>query len=414
MRIGKALLILLLVLFSTAAQGKSLDFLLSKLESDLAAGKSTAVIEGDVRKILEAKQQLPISYVPEVNYLLNREVEKIPPTRISSLKRAVYFFGPFFRAVCAVLFLIVFYSFIFYFQQIEGSERRKLFFTLFFVLVPVVSLFVDSFSLFLLSVSASLLINLGLEKKRTAMVTLLGLLFMLLCHTFERNVFSYIEDPRTLYRVKVERDGYLPEYLIDLVLKDRLAREVEKASNLLAVGNFKGVEILKKLESSISNPELESIVFNNLGYYYFMTGKYRTAEKYFSASLKIKPFPFTKYNLYLTCSALLKFDKASRLKAELESDDFLFMKAVPVIIHVPVSHYSFYIPLKELLAVSLGTGIGILILRLLPIRPGSYELQMLKIPGITSYINGKPAVFVMVFIVSLVSNYVIGRMACSI
>ncbi|TCK04528.1 tetratricopeptide repeat protein [Phorcysia thermohydrogeniphila] len=414
MRIGKVLLVLFFVLFSVTAKGEPLNSLLLKLESDIRAKKNTAVIEKDVKKILDAKEHLPVNYVPELNYLLGREVEKVPPTSLSRIKEGLYYFSQLSRAIYAVLFLVVFYTFLFYFQQVEGSGRKKLLLTFTSLVVPVVSLFVGGVSLFLFSASVAVLLNFRVEKKKTAVATFLCILFIFLYHAFEKNAISYLKSPKTLYSLKVERDGYVPEYLIDLALEGELAKKVEKASNLLAVGDFKAADTLKKLKDTVSDSKLKAVILNNLGYYYFMKGKYKLAENYFSASLRLDPSPFTKYNLYLAYSALLEVNKAAELKNELEKDEFFFMKAVPLVIHVPVPSYGFYFPLKELFIALLGAALGALIIQFLPVRLGSYEPQLLRIPGITSYINGSLTFFVAVFVLVLVANYILGRTVCSI
>jgi tetratricopeptide (TPR) repeat protein len=253
-----------------------------------------------------------------------------------------------------------------------------------------------------------------MEKKKTAIVTLLCVLFIFFYHVFEKNAFSYLKSPKTLYSLKVERDGYVPEYLIDLVLRDGLAKKIEKASNLLAVGDFRAVNTLKRLKDTVSDLKLKAIILNNLGYYYFMRGKYKLAENYFSDSLQLNPCPIAKYNLYLAYSALLEVNKAARLKDELEKEEFFFMKAVPLVIHVPVSSYGFYLPIKELFFMFLGAVFGTLIARLFPVRLGSYEPQVLEIPGVTSYINGSLTFFLTVFILVFLTNFILGRMVCSI
>ena len=55
MRIGRVLLVFFLVLFSVTAKGEALNSLVLKLESDIQVKKNSAVIEKDVKKILNAK-----------------------------------------------------------------------------------------------------------------------------------------------------------------------------------------------------------------------------------------------------------------------------------------------------------------------------------------------------------------------
>jgi tetratricopeptide (TPR) repeat protein len=414
MRIGKVLLALFLVLFSVTARGESLSSLVQKLESDIRDKKSSAVIKKDVEKILKAKEHLPVNYVPELNYLLEKKVEKLPPTKLSKFKKILYYSNLLSKAVYSVLFFLVFYTILFYFQQIEGSGRKKLLLTLSFLIILTVSLFVGGVFLFLFSASVSVLLNLKMEKKNTAIVSSLCILLIFFYHTFEKNVILYLKSPKTLYTLKVERDGYVPEYLIEQAVDGSLAKRIEKASNLLALGDFRAVSTLKKLKGSVTDPELRAIILNNLGYYYFMKGKYEIAENHFLNSINSHPSPFAKYNLYLAYSALLKVNKAAKLKEELEKDDFFFMKAIPLVIHVPVSFSDFYLPLKEFVVILLGLSLGFLITYLLPIRLGSYEPQLLKIPGVTSYINGNFSFFVAIFILVLLTNYLLGRAVCSI
>ncbi|RUM45395.1 MAG: hypothetical protein DSY35_00820 [Desulfurobacterium sp.] len=414
MRIGKIFLALFVVLFSVTARGESLSSLVQKLESDIRAKKSTAVIEEDVKKVLSAKEHLPVNYVPELNYLLKKEVEKVPSTSLSGVKKSLYYLGLLSKTVYSVLFLLVFYTFLFYFQQVEGSGRKRLLLTLGALSLPVISLFSGNLSLFIFSASLSVLLNVKMEKKRTAIFSSLFILFLFLYHAFEENALSYLKNPKTLYSLKVERDGYVPEYLIEEAVDGSLARKIEKASNLLALGDFKAVEALKKLEGTVTDPKLRAIVLNNLGYYYFMKAKYKRAEKYFLNSIKLDPSPFAKYNLYLAYSALLKVNEATKLKNELEKDDFFFLKATPLVVHVPVSSFSYYFPLKELLALLVGLAVGFGVIHFLHLRLGSYEPQLLRIPGIIGYINGNFVFFIAVFLLVLLSNYLLGRAVCSI
>ena len=172
MRMLRLFLTVCLLLFSGTVVAESLDSLMLKLESDIAGNRQEEV-KRDIEKILELKKQLPVNHIPELNYLLNREVDRIPPTRIHRLKESLYYLTPVYRGVYMVTFLLVFYTFIYYFQQIRGGQRRRDVLTFLSVVVPVLSLFTGSVSLFLLSASASVLPGAVLRKAGIAFVTAL-------------------------------------------------------------------------------------------------------------------------------------------------------------------------------------------------------------------------------------------------
>jgi len=418
MKILKALFPLFLVLFvNVGSFGEenvpSVKSLVYKLEADIKNHRPRSVVQRDVGKILKAKEQLPINYVPELNYLLREDVEKIPSTEITKLKTLVRAILPVESGAKILIFLLTFYSFILFFQRVDLNVWIKRFLTLFSVCALALSAFLN-FSLllfFLLGVNLFLLYR--LKKIKFLFALIVSGLLVYSATVVKEFSLELVKSPKFLYALKIERDGYAPPFLIERALGKGPKALLEEATCDLSLGSLGSVERVRKL--AFSSPKLKAVKFNDLGYVEFLKKRYRRALTYFE-----KAYFFSKdyqilYNLYLTHSALLDVEEANRIRSKLE-EKFNFSNAPPspLLVHVPVGNvveWDFHLPL--LVSVLLGGFLGFVLVK---VAPSGLKLdeKVLLIPGMKPFLGDRLYVFVVVSVTGVVLNALAGLLLCKV
>ncbi len=391
-----------------------LDSLLLKLEKDLRGRANKKEVEKQVQNILRGKEALPVNYLPELNYLLGKEIEKVPKTELSSVKKIAFFSAVFRRAFSFLLFLVSFFSLLYFFQKVEIDDSYKHMFSAISVATLTISFLFNLYPVFLAFSAFALIATVRFKKWIFLIVGSVSLVVTVLACTFEENAVNYVASPEVLYSIKLERDGYLPEYLLEEVLKEPLSRELERASNMLAVGNLKGGELLREISAKKLSREYKRLVYNNLGFYYFLKEDYQTAKRFFELADSLGSTQETKYNLYLTYSALLEFERANALMAELEKGLINEAKGVPVLLHVSPPEWRFHVSIVDVLAVIAGIVAGIVLEKRFPMHLGAEEYHLIGIPGMLSYMRNRVYVFVLTAAVVLLVNLLIGSWLCSI
>ena len=392
----------------------SIYHLLLKLEDDIKAGKPKTVISRDVDLIKEAKRNLPVSHVPELNYLVSPGVEKVPSTEVSLLKKAVYYVYPFEVAVKVFLFLLLFYTVVFYFQNIEAQPLTKRLFTLVGVVALVVA-FVANISLLIYATVGFGFVLLTVLKKRKLLTYLMAsLLFLFLSQLLWENAFVRLKSKEVLYHVKVTRDGYVPHYFVEEVFQNRKDVTLEEVTSDLALGKLDSVKRLKGVK--VTDPFRQAVIFNDLGYVEFLRGRYSEALAFFEKALKLYSSTELKYNLYLTYSSLLKLEDANRLKEELLQKGVSVEKLppVPVLIHLSVPMPGYIFPFDYFLAFVLGVLVGVLFVKFFLATFGSFEPELLLLPGMRNYINSNVKHIFLISLAVLVVNFILGSLICSV
>jgi len=416
MRRWGILLGLFLLLFNASASGAapSIKELLLKLELDLKRGAPKQEIEKKVEEIKRAKESYPVYYIPELNYLLKKEVESIPKTNISLMKKVLFYTEPLKRSVEVLVFFLLFYTLIFYFQHTGLEPEKKKFLTLAAILALASSVILNFWYGFLFFCGLGAVIALFIKKKRTALVLLLGGVFLAFTYGLTQNLSSLIQSPQLLYSVKVERDGYAPEYLIERAIPFKLHRKVELVTTDLALGELEAAAELKKIETR--DTYLKGIIYNDLGYAAFMRGNLKEALTYFKKASQLLQSPVILFNLYLTYSSLLMLEEAGKVKARLLEVGGSSLKAssIPLLIHVKAPETKSSLPLLLIASVLLGALTAPLIYRALGFYVEQINSGVLQIPGMISFLNSRPRFFVIIFTVSLVINYALGKAVCNI
>jgi len=419
MRRWGILLGLFLLLFSPPALGKessgvSLKELLLKLEQDLRNGAPKKKVEEELRQIEKAKENYPVYYLPELNYLLEREVEKVPQSPVSLIKKCLYYLQPFQRALEVLTILVLFYTFTFYFQHVELEPTKKRFITLLAILALAASVIVGIEELLFLLTGLGVFLAASLKKRRTALFIFLSGLLLTVAQGAVENGLNLVKNPKSLYNIKVERDGYAPQYLIEEAIEEPTKRKIELITTELALGELSKAEELKKIKPK--DPLLLGIIYNNLGYASYMKGDYQRALEYFKRANKIVYSPIILFNLYITYSSLLKLEEANKIRQELVKHEVNITSAspIPLLIHVKAEPPQILIPTTIMGSFLLGLAASLGLVKLLSIRTDRPNSGVLQIPGMMSYINSNFRFFFMVFIVSLAINFILGRAICSI
>lgn len=428
MRILKIFLTVLILFFSSfslaaekeqkaaSVSGKetSLYNLLLKLETDLKEKKPRSEILKDLKLIKKAKEELPISYIPELNYLVKPGIERVPVTEITLFKKLMYYVYPLETALKVFLFLILFYTFVFYFQNIEVQPLLKRILTVggatflgfaFVVNVCAFIYFVAGFGFILITV---------LKKKKLGFYLLGAVFLFFISQIVWENAALRLKSSNLLYYIKVERDGYVPHYLIDRVFSDKISATVEKATSDLALGKLDSALSIKNIKTT--DPFLKSVIYNDLGYVSFLQGKYEAARDYFKKALKLSSIPEFQYNLYLAYSSLLKLEEADRLKDELLKRGISVerLPPVPLLVHLPVELPGYVIPLKFVIAFAVGVLSGFVFARFFVATFGNFESDLLLIPGFRSFINSKVRPFVLISLGVFIVNVLLGKLICSV
>ena len=387
---------------------------LLKLENDLKTGKPKTVIISDLSLVEKAKKNLPVSYVPELNYLAGTEVEKVPTTELTLMKKLLYYLYPVETALNIFLFMLIFYTLVFYVQNVNIRPLIRKFATVTSVTFLALSFIVYYPPLVYAITAVGFILLFLLKKKRLGVYLLAALSLLFTLQTINDNLFSRLKSEKFSYLIKVKRDGYTPDYLIDKVFSEKKDTLLEKVTSHLALGDLNSISILKELE--FQNPFKRAIVLNDYGYISFLKGDYARALHFFESSLKTYPLPEVEYNLYLTYSSLLNLEKAKILKEKLLEKGIEVEKLppVPVLVHLPAPDLEYTFPFKLLLGFALGILAGTVLSHFFVANPGNFDPELLLIPGMRAFINSSVKHIVSVSVLILAINFILGKIICSV
>jgi len=414
MRILIVLLITLAVSFNSSLSSEnpsSIKEAISQFENDLRENKSSEKIKGDLDKILNLKKHFPVKHIPEVNYLLNKEIEKIPSTPLTNFSKISFFLLPLRNGALIVNFILCLLSTIYInqFLKIRGIYRLSLTLISTIILISIFILNFQPLILFISGITAGVIYKLG--KKRISLLLLLTSILVLISQN-TINFFSNLsQNPTYLYNLKIERDGYLPDYLIDKAIKEKNAIFLEKVTNNLALGDVSYIENLKELK--LNEPKLRQIHLNDLGYTEFLKGNYAEALKYFKKALSIGENKYILYNLYLTYSSLLSIKKADEIKKKLNQNlNISNLPPVPLLIHVPVE-VNFQIPSPvSLFLLLIGIPIGYFFSEKILQKKLEFNSKVASILWMKEFLRDRIKIFFLILSVSVFINLIMGILSC--
>ncbi len=412
-------LTLLLLLFSLfllkPAFSSSLDGALYKLEQDIKSGKSSAVIAEDIRCVLKVKKELPVVRVPELNYLTAKKIEEIPSTKLLFLMKILRILQPLKVYSLCVLLILAFFSVLFFFQQLKNFGYWKQIFVAVFLSLVVFSVWREEF-LILIFLFGTFGVFLASFKKKNFTYFYFGMFALFVCCvTGEDFVQSLITSPAEEFTVKVGRDWFAPDYLVERAFDGFEERvQIEKLTNRVSWGNYTVVAKLKKFLEKVGDSEEKMVLLNDLGVVSFMKGDFGKAKEFFSKALKEKHNPIVEYNLFLTRSALLDTSVDMKHLADKIGNVPSIAKGIPITVHLypeRVSFVSVFFP--YLVSLVLGIAFGAFVLRISPIDYGYFKGDILKVPGAVSFVNAELELFVVLPFFVTALNLLLGVLMCS-
>jgi membrane associated rhomboid family serine protease len=411
---GILLTLLIWLLSSSSGGATSLKELLTNLEQDLKNGAPPSQIEKDLKEIKNAKEKYPVYYLPELNYLLEKEVEPVPPTKITFIKKLLFFVEPVKRAFEVLIFFLLFYTFIFYFQHVDSEPDKRRLFTLIVVLFLSGVVILNFLPGFYFLCGLGVVLATILKKRKTATFLLVAGLFSLITTVSVKNFMDYYQSPQFLYTIKTNRDGYAPEFLIEKAISNPLYREIEKVTNDLALGELKSLTKFKEITTN--DPYAIGIIYNDIGYVNYLLGDYQKALKAFKKASSYLDSPVILFNLYITYSSLLKIEEANKIRDELLKEKIDISKAspIPLLIHVNSEEFSPHFPFELVVSFLLGIGFGFIVDRILGFYVDQVNSNVLQIPGMMSFVNSRLKFFIIIFLTALVVNYILGKAICNI
>lgn len=420
MKIAKTLLLIFAICFSffnaalSETRTPSLYNLLLKLENDLKTEKPKSVLFSDLSLIEKAKNNLPVSYIPELNYLMGSEVEKVPDTELTFMRKLIYYLYPAETALKMLLFLLLFYTFVFYFQNMDVHPFIRKVATVAGVFLLVASFIINYPPIVYATTAFGLTLLNALKRKRLSVYMLVTLTLLFVFQVVNYNAYLRLKSRNISYLIKVSRDGYAPDYLIGQVFPNKKEAILEKVTSHLSLGKLDSVLLLKNLK--FQDPFHNAVVLNDVGYANFLQGNYKKALYFFENALRTYSSPEIEYNLYLTYSSLLKFEKAKALKRELLRKGIPIEKLhpVPVLIHLSVSTPGYSIPFKPLLGLVIGILAGIIFSHFFVVTFGNFDPQLLLIPGMREFINSRIRPLILIALLTSIINIVLGRVICSV
>ncbi len=391
------------------AQEVSLKGALLKFERDLKSGAPKEVLANDLKEIRSLKRVYPVYYLPELNYLTGKEIEKVPSSYITFLRKLYFFGASLENALKVVLLSLAFYLFLFYIQGIGLSLSLKRLFSFLLVVFLLLATVVNLSPLLFLLGGLAVSFSFSVGRRYLSFFLLGALLSLSFLISLKENLSSLLTSPSYLYSLKVERDGYCPEYLISEAVSSEIPKEIEFITNSFALGDFSSVKKLKSIKPK--SPYLKAVVYNDLGYFYFYKGDFKKALNVFKEALNYYKSPVIQFNLYLTYSSLLKFNKANAIRRKLLKDNPNILKALPVplLLHVKGKSFKLFLPYLSLFSLVCGIALGFFVSSkvtfALPL-----EESFLKFPGMLSFINQRYHPFLVLFFVSLLLNLLIGKL----
>lgn len=386
--------------------------LLLKLEEDLKSKKPKSTILLDLKSIESAKDNLPVYYIPELNYLLGSEVEKVPVTQLTLLKKVAYYTYPLETALKVFLFLLLFYTLLFYFQNTNVQPLTKRFLTVGGVSFLVFAFVVNICALIYVVTGFGFVLLTNLKRKRLGIYLLVALSLLFISQVLYDNASLRLKSDNLFYYIKVSRDGYAPDYLIDEVFPNSKDSTLESVTCHLVLGKLDDIAKIERFK--FSDPLRQAVVFNDYGYVYFLQGDFKRALSFFGKAFELNPSSEIKYNLYLTYSSLLKLEEANRLKEELSQKGISVEKfpPVPVLVHLSVPLPGYIFPLKFILGFLVGILLGVVFARFYLVNFGNFEPELLLVPGMRAFINSSVKHIVLVSLIVLLINVILGRLTC--
>jgi len=325
-----------LLIFPQFASGKdlpvTLDKAVLKLENDISLGKKGKVISSDLESIRTLREDLPVRNIPELFYLLDGKGFKFDRGKINSYEKYLSILHFSVSILMPLIVLLSLYSSIFFIHSLRLREGVRNAIAFAFVLMFLVALILKGYFLFIVF-SLAAAFQLCAKKVKLASVFVILVSALVLVQSGEKSILSFLLSDENLLCLKLERDGYAPEFLIEKE-SNKLYRDFELIANRQAFGYLNLREELEKLGKATSDVRLKAAVYNNIGFEYYRMKDFDKALDYFKRSNKLFENPKVMYNIYLTYASKLDFRNAEKVLKSLKGGVPEKLKPVPILIHI--------------------------------------------------------------------------------
>ncbi len=301
---------------------------LGKIEQDLKSGVPNNKIVAEIKQIRKLKKNSPIFYIPEINYLLDKKIENIPPSSMEKLRERIFQLDILISGATLALALIGSFSLIYLADKLFSSEFKRNFSIL---LGAILILFALCFKGYPFYAIFSLLAGVSfISKKKIPFSFLMFVLIILHIAgvSLTESYFRSLSSEKNITISKLQRDNYAPYFLFSSLPPTE--REIANLSNKQALLYPIPINEWENILKKNIPPEFKAIVINNIGCYLFANNKVKEALSFFENAEKLYPAPKIKYNLFLTYTSLLQPKKAEYYAEQLKEYNHFFDKQVPL------------------------------------------------------------------------------------
>ncbi len=329
MKVKAILSVILILSFSFAARAAGIDFWLSNLERGVATSNQTLIAQS-LQKIEGLKQKTSVEHIPEINLLLEKNIESVPKSEVASTRKAFFIADSISMASLSVVILLSMAGGLFFIDSVRVLTSAKPFAALAFIAFCLLAALTKS--PYLVGIAGGLSAGGLLTIRRKRFFGILLLVFsavFAVSFSAETFLLSRTNSQRFLLIEKNKRDGYSPFFLIASLPEEQ--QKYEAMATRTAVGNYS--QDYASLIDSASDPKLKAVALNNYGVKLFSEKRYKEALTKFLNASQIVSHPKIYYNLFLTYNALLEPDKAVSLTKFFENKVDI-LKTVPIALHV--------------------------------------------------------------------------------
>ncbi|WP_457568570.1 hypothetical protein [Desulfurobacterium sp.] len=423
---GKLVILLFFAItaFSPAALSKinsanetriPIDDLLKRIETEMINGTSPAKLNTEIKKLLIEKNNSSVFYVPEINYLTGRNIEPVPQSMAEKLRRKITNLDILVSATTVIIVMLSTFSLIYASDRFLTSETKRNLSILGGIILIICALIFQGPLFYLIF---GLLAGLGL-KFREKLPFSISIILLLMIHltgvTIEKGYFNFVSAQKNLLYIKLQRDNYAPEFLIDRAEKEYI--KVASLANRQALLHSVNASTMENLLKKTRDNKIKALILNNLGCLAFQKGELEKAAALFKKSESLYPMTKTYFNLFITYSSLLQPQEAEVYSKKLEDKNVSFDKTAPIIANindVTFPQPTFNMPTYEIAGLISGIIVALAIIKLKkPSTLISINPFFSYLPGYELYYSNRYSALLLLTGALILIEILIGSMICS-
>ena len=334
----------------------TIDSAIGILEKKLHENAPTTEIEKTTNEILKLKENSPIFYIPELKYLVKRNIKEIPKSKTEIYRKRIVQIDTLLSGLTTVLTILGSFSLIYFTDKIFSSEIKRNLAIFLGTILVLISLFTQGHLFYIIF---GILAGFGFISRSKIPVSILMILLLFVhlgAKTANEILFEAVNSPKNQLIDKLQRDNYSPYFLISKAALPKNEEQIAKLANKQALLHKINIENWEKLLKEQSSSKEKAVILNNIGCILFQENNLKEAAEYFKKASDIYPLPKTYFNLFLTYSALLEPEKADFYSRKLKDYGYLLEKNVPIVSNIgDINKLSFNtkIPLISVIAIIL-------------------------------------------------------------